>query len=193
MQPTPCEMTLASYVQQHIDSDFDGDLPFPTREISKAKGEVIIDFGQTAQNIYFLQRGVVIAEVRSKKENRILDFFFASSFFASYSALLLNRHSDVRISAFKDCDLEVVRYAALKEAYQHSLLANKLGRIETEKLYLRKVTREKELLTQTAEQRYASLLSSHPEIIREIPIKDISLYLGIQPESLSRIRKRLIS
>jgi len=68
-----------------------------------------------------------------------------------------------------------------------------LGRIETEKLYLKKVQREKALLTKTAEERYLSLLNTHPEIIQQISIRDISKYLGIQPESLSRIRKKIFS
>jgi len=140
-----------------------------------------------------LVNGIVLLKIEQKKENRILDFFFSNSFFASYSSLLLNKPSDVRISAFENCVLEVINYDDLKKAYNHSLVANKLGRIETEKLYARKVKREKELLTKTAEQRYASLISNNPEILNKIPIKDISMYLGIQPESLSRIRKRLIS
>lgn len=186
-------MTVLDHIKQEIDTSFDQKLPFPTREISIRKNTILTNFGQTEQNVYFLKEVIVLVEIESQKGNRILDFFFRNSFFASYSSLLLNRPSDVCISAFEDCVLEVIKYKDLKEAYTHSLIANKLGRIETEKLYARKVKREKELLTQTAEQRYASLISSHPEIVQKIPIKDISMYLGIQPESLSRIRKRLFS
>ncbi len=185
-------MTVAEYIKKEIDSDFNGQLPFSTHKTSIKKGTIITDFGQTERNVYFLMKGIVLVEIESKRENRILDFFFGNSFFASYSSLLLNKPSDVRISTFENCILEIIEYNDLKEAYKNSLIANKLGRMETEKLYARKVKREKDFLTKTAEERYASLITTYPEIVQKIPVKDISKYLGIQPESLSRIRKRFI-
>lgn len=45
------------------------------------------------------------------------------------------------------------------------------------------------MITETAEQRYASLLQSAPEIFRDAPLKQIASYLGVTDSSLSRIRK----
>ena len=62
-----------------------------------------------------------------------------------------------------------------------------------EQAYLRKVQREKDFLTKTAEERYNDLLKTHPDYIIQIPVNKIARYLGIHPESLSRIRKKLNS
>ncbi|WP_108803195.1 Crp/Fnr family transcriptional regulator [Aquimarina sp. Aq107] len=186
-------MELKEYIIVNIDATFDGNLPFKSYKKKVKKGSVFTHFEQLEKKVYFLNEGIVQVEIKSKSEIKILDFFFKNSFFASYSSLLSNSPSDVCITAFTDCEVEIIEYQDLMAAYDSSLLANKLGRIETEKLYLRKVQREKELLTKTAEERYILLLSNHPQIIEQIPIKDISKYLGIQPESLSRIRKKIIS
>ena len=47
------------------------------------------------------------------------------------------------------------------------------------------------MINQTAEQRYASLLTSNPEIFQHVPLKYIASYLGITDSSLSRIRKEI--
>lgn len=186
-------MTLKKYIKDNIDLEFDGDFPFQVIEKKITKDSIITDYGRIEQKVYFLKDGIVRVSIMEREEEKILDFFFEHSFFASYSSLLSGLPSDVSIIAFTDCTVDVIDYSELKKAYEYSLMANKLGRIETERLYARKVRREKELLTKTAEQRYLSLISMNPEIIEKIPIKDISKYLGIQPESLSRIRKKIIS
>jgi len=186
-------MTLENYIKDNIDPEFAGNFPFHVNEKKISKDSIITGYGQLEQKVYFLKDGIVSVSLMEREEEKILDFFFKYSFFASYSSLLSGSPSDVSIVAFTDCIMDVIDYSELKKAYEYSLMANKLGRIETEKLYVRKVRREKELLTKTAEQRYLSLISTNSEIIEKIPIKDISKYLGIKPESLSRIRKQIIS
>ena len=46
-------------------------------------------------------------------------------------------------------------------------------------------------ITLTAEERYRRLLQDEPEIALRAPLKHIASYLGVTPESLSRIRKKL--
>jgi CRP/FNR family transcriptional regulator, anaerobic regulatory protein len=52
--------------------------------------------------------------------------------------------------------------------------------------------RADELATLNAEQRYIKLLEQQPEILQNIPIQYIASYLGIKPQSLSRIRRQII-
>lgn len=53
--------------------------------------------------------------------------------------------------------------------------------------------REKDFLTKSAEQRYQALIAQRPDLIAQVPVHKIAKYLGIHPESLSRIRKQLAS
>ena len=164
-------------------------LPFQTSLKEVKKGVIITDYDQMEASVYFIQKGTLITYLMYREEERILDFHFEGAFCSSYSSLLASKPSDIRIKAHSDCLLESVRYQELKDLYATSLLANQLGRVATERLFLERVSREKELLTLTAEERYKSLLSKNPEVIQKIPVKELSKYLGIRPESLSRIRR----
>jgi len=180
---------IRDYVIQNIGFFQEEDLAFSSRQRTFEKNTVLTDYDQKEDSIYFIQSGLVITSVLYKDEERILDFHFPGSFCSSYSSLLTSKPSDIRLTCYKKCELEVVDYSELKVAYNTSLIANQLGRIATEQLFLSRVQREKELLTKTAEERYQSLMKKNPELIQEIPVKELSKYLGIRPESLSRIRR----
>lgn len=66
-----------------------------------------------------------------------------------------------------------------------------LARTIAEFKVVQKTTRELDFLTKSAKERYLNLLNDHPNFVQEIPNKRIALYLGIHPESLSRIKKEL--
>lgn len=181
-------MTIRDFVSQNIDSNH-SELPFNTWTKEVGQGDIITEYGQTEEYVYFIQSGILITSLIYREEDRILDFHFEGSFCGAYSSLLSNTPSDIRITAYTDASLEVLKYADIKRAYETSLLANQLGRVATEQLLLDRVRREKELLTMTAQERYQSLLDKKPELVQKIAIKDLSKYLGVRPESLSRIRR----
>lgn len=169
------------------------ELPFPTREISVEKNAVITGYDQVEQNLYFIRSGIVELKIKSYTSEKILDFFFAREMVTCYTSFLLQAPSDVEMTAIVPCALEAIAYSDLKAAYATSLQTNRVGRILTEQAYLRKALREKDLLSKTAEERYAELLETRGEYVSQIPVNKLAKYLGIHPESLSRIRKKLNS
>ncbi|WP_407485560.1 cyclic nucleotide-binding domain-containing protein [Elizabethkingia miricola] len=62
----------------------------------------------------------------------------------------------------------------------------------TEVIYLSAQKRIEELLYYVPERRYYNLLSENPQVFQLIPLKHIASYLGIKPQSLSRIRNRTV-
>ncbi len=187
-------MTITEYITTFVDPDYkEGDLPFKVVEKSFLRHDIITDYHKVEEKIYFLNEGVCQLKLQKDGEDKILDFFFPGTFFSSYSSLLLQKPSDAQISALTEVSVLVIDGAELFMTFQTSFLANKLGRIATERLFLKKVKREKDLLIKTAEEQYKDLLREAPEVILKIPLKNIAMYLGIQPESLSRIRKQLLT
>ena len=186
-------MKLNQLFSKVMGADFHGVLPYPVSTIVIEKGKVLTDFNQVESNAYFLNSGVVEIEIQSYQTFKSIDFFFAGEFVCAYSSFLTQQPSDVRVVALTDCEAEVVSYSDLQKAYGQSLLANHMGRIMNEQAYLRKAQREKDFLTKTAEERYLELLKYHPDYVIQIPVNRIARYLGIHPESLSRIRKKLNS
>jgi hypothetical protein len=56
---------------------------------------------------------------------------------------------------------------------------------------MKKTKRELSLLTKTAEDRYLDLFKEEPRLLQQIQLKYIASYIGITPQALSRIRKRI--
>ncbi len=169
------------------------DLPFSVEKIHFEKGELITRYGQVEDVVYFINVGIVEMSIKSYMTEKIIDFFFEKEMFCGFTSFLTQLPTDVQIVASVDCEMEMIPRDSLMRAYDTSLETNKFGRIITEQGYIRKSNREKDLLTKTAEERYTEMFRSHSQYISAIPVNKIAKYLGIHPESLSRIRKKINS
>lgn len=157
------------------------------------KGQYISRYGDVQSSLFFLNDGIVEMTIKSFVTEKIIDFFFVGDLFTAMTSFLTQQPSDVQIKALTDCQLEVITYIDLQHAYDTSPDANKFARIMLEQAYLQKAKREKEFLTKTAEERYTEMFATHKQYISQIPVNKIAKYLGIHPESLSRIRRKVNS
>jgi len=171
----------------------DNDLPFHVKKLYFKKGEIITSYKQVENAIYYINEGVVEMAIKSYMSEKIIDFFFENEMVCGYTSFLTQLSTDVQIIALIDCEMEMISHKDLIQSYETSFNANKFGRILTEQGYIRKSNREKDLLTKTAEERYIDLFKKNAEYISKIPVNKIAKYLGIHPESLSRIRKKINS
>jgi CRP-like cAMP-binding protein len=141
------------------------------------------------KKLYFINEGFVQITMLHEGEEKIIDFFFPDTFVCAFSSFLKQEPSDSRLTALVDCTMEVIQHNDLQEAYKSSLVANQLGRLLTEQIYMVKAKREKDFLTKSAQERYLELIAQRPDILKLIPVNKIAKYLGVHPESLSRIRR----
>jgi CRP-like cAMP-binding protein len=186
-------MNIKDFIKKNIVgySATDFKLPFDTTETSFEKDEIVTDYGQIEDKVYFLNKGLVQVSILKDEEEKIVEFFSTGEFFCAYSSLLLQAPSDVQLITLTDCRVSVITRHELFDAYTKSLLASNLGLVVTQKLYLSRIQREKDFLTKPADIRYKELLERNPELIAQIPMNKVAKYLGIQPESLSRIKKSI--
>jgi len=84
-----------------------------------------------------------------------------------------------------------ISYEDLQLVYRSTQIGNLVGRLIAERLFLIKSSREQNLLNLSAEERYLRLFKERPELLKVIPLKYISSYIGVTAQALSRIRKRL--
>ncbi len=166
-------------------------LPFPVEKVCFEKGETIITYEQIEDSIWFLNEGVVEMTIKSYNTEKIIDFFFEGDIFSGYTSFLTQKPTDIQTKTLTTAVIENIKRDDLFTAYSTSFEANKWGRICNEQAYIRKANREKEFLTKTAEERYSDLIDSRSNYITTIPVNKVAKYLGIHPESLSRIRKKM--
>jgi CRP/FNR family transcriptional regulator, anaerobic regulatory protein len=168
-------------------------LPFPTYRKTIKKNEIISQFGQIERKAYLLISGIIESSISKDGEVKIIDFVFPNSFICSYTSFLLQTPSEIQTKAIADCEVEYFLKEDLEKAYKKSIVANQFGRYVTEQFFISKLKRENDFLTKTAKEVYLNLMQERPEILEKIPINKIAKYLGIHPESLSRIRAEIIS
>lgn len=104
-------------------------------------------------------------------------------------SFLLRQPSAVYVQALTNCKVLRLHFDHLNRLYAHSINLNKLGRTVAEALYIRRTRREIALITLSARERYDHLMATEPAFIQRVPLKFLATFLGINPETLSRIRK----
>jgi CRP-like cAMP-binding protein len=119
-----------------------------------------------------------------------LDFFFTGEFTNAYISFLTREKSILNVQAMIDTKVLRIHFNDVQLLYEDSLAFNKLGRMISEQLYIKRTLREVSFITMSASERYYDLMTRHPELIQQIPQKYLSTFLGISPETLSRLRSR---
>jgi hypothetical protein len=91
-------------------------------------------------------------------------------------------------------DSEVITFTSsqLHDNYNTSQNWERFGRIIAEKLFIDATERTESFLFLTGEQRYLNLLKRRPKIFERVPLYHIASHLGIERESLSRLRKKIL-
>ncbi|MEL7146776.1 MAG: hypothetical protein AAFO69_10440, partial [Bacteroidota bacterium] len=119
------------------------------------------------------------------------DFTFENQFFSAYWSFLNRQPNQYQMQTLTKTILYSMTYEDLQNVYQNTKIGNVIGRLTAERLYVNKFKRELSLLKESAEERYLKLFEEHPKLIMQIPLKYIASYIGITPQALSRIRKRI--
>lgn len=155
------------------------------------KKSLILKKGQTENYLSFIDKGIIRYFIPNIESDLTFGFTFENEFVSAYDSFLTRTASPYNLETLTDSKLWRISYQGLQEVYQETEVGNIIGRMAAESLYLKKARRELAFLNQTAKERYLSLFSERPELIKQIPLKYIASYIGITPQALSRIRKRI--
>lgn len=172
----------------------DADWDIFSSKLSKAefrKKSLILEKGKREKHLSFIEKGIVRFNIPKPDYDFTFAFAFENTFVSGYDAFLTQAHSLYNIEAITDCVLWQITYEDLQAVYDITSIGDRIGRKIAEELYLKKMKREMSLLEDTARKRYLDLMAEQPDLIRYIPQKYLASYIGIRPQSLSRIRKTI--
>jgi CRP-like cAMP-binding protein len=155
------------------------------------EGGDFISAGQFPKTIAFVKEGLFrYYYMNTEGVEFTKGFFLEKAILSSYSAILQNRPSYFTIQALEDSELEVVNYEDFRKLFLEHPCWNEFLISLLQKAYLVKEEREREFLLFDAEQRYKAFLQRFPGLEKRVRQNIIASYLGIAPESLSRIRRK---
>ena len=118
-------------------------------------------------------------------------FVFENSIAVAYNAFLQREESNIYIQALEDTKLLVINYKTYNDLLNSHICWQKVARKMAELLTILYQKRESELLLIDAQERYKKFLQDYPNLVNRISQYHIASFLGIAPESLSRIRTNL--
>ena len=157
-----------------------------------SKGAYFLKEGPRSQDYLFLEKGIMRSFLFDTDGMEVTTNFYTSGNVVFEAASFFQRvPSQENIVAITDCTGWKLSFEELNALF-HALPAfRETGRAILVKNFVSLKMRTLSMINKTAEQRYAALLSSHPEIFQHVPLKYIASYLGITDTSLSRIRKEM--
>ena len=154
------------------------------------KNEIILEIGNVCRYFYFLESGLIRFYNYHDGNDITKTFTIAPYFFTSKISFRKQTESNEGIQALENIivwRISYVDYKKLEGLNSWNIFIPKLlNEIQefSEAFYL-------EIRTMTADGRYIKILEEYPKnVIQKIPLKHLSSFLGIAPQSLSRIRKK---
>lgn len=160
------------------------------KPLSLAKGDHFLRAGQVCDHIGFIGSGVVRTYHMKDGEEVTTEIALDGMYCTEYVSFLTKKPSNRSIIALEPVEMVVFDRDHLEYLYTTCVAAERMGRRIAETIYVCGEQRNDELLLYSPEDRYLKMLRERPEVFQRIPLKHIASYLGVRPESLSRIRSR---
>jgi len=157
-----------------------------------SKGTFLIKEGQTPTQSFFVVKGVVRKfRTNESGEEVTIEFYTEDEPVFSPSGRNKPQASKVSLECIEDCTLSVISFQKEEEMYNRFPRFERMCR-ETTELNLQ-AYQEKfaNYLSWSPEQRYLDILNNRAHLLDRVPQFQLASYLGVKPESLSRIRSRL--
>jgi CRP-like cAMP-binding protein len=158
-----------------------------------SKKTIFLKINEVENHISFIESGVVRLFIPKENPEKEITFGFSfqNQFISAYDSFLTQKPSLYQLQTLTETSILSISHKDLQEVYKTTQIGNLIGRLTAERLFLIKSTREQNLLNLSAEERYLKLFKERPELLKVIPLKYISSYIGVTAQALSRIRKRL--
>lgn len=155
---------------------------------------VYLKTGDVPRQVGFVVNGLIRAmhdDVDGNQTN--VNFIHEGMFAVHYQALVEQKPSKYTLQCIEFCALAEIPFDHLQQTMAHIPRFERYVRIAIEKSLFAYMQRIDSLLIQNAEMRYRDFVRNNPALFRRLSVSDLASFLGIQRQSLTRIRKKLLN
>ena len=155
------------------------------------KGGHLLTSGEICRYLIFIESGLVRYYITKDGEDQTAYFNKEGDFVCNYTSFLPQKPSMVSIQALEDCVVWLISFDGMQQFYKEVEYGERFGRLGIEEVFVNVAAQVASIYTDTPELRYKNFLHNYPAIVQRVPQYYIASYVGVKPQSLSRIRKRL--
>lgn len=155
------------------------------------KGQEFISQGGLNDRLGVIVSGLMRAVEIISGDDHTMMFFDAPCFVTEYVGFLRREPARFSIVALEDSRLYTWSYDDLQKMYSISIKGERLGRMIAEQVIAEVIDEVRSFRFDSATERYEKLTATFPRLVQRVPQYMVASYLGVTPESLSRIRAKL--
>lgn len=156
------------------------------------KKQFLLNEGQVCKHISYVNSGCLRQyTIDSKSIEHIIQFAIEDWWISDLNSFLSGNPATDNIDALEDSEVLLLEKSARDELLEACPKMERFFRLLLEANHVANHRRVIEALSVSAEARYLNFIETYPKIFEQIPQSQIASYLGITPQSLSRIRKEL--
>ncbi|MGN5955275.1 Crp/Fnr family transcriptional regulator [Sphingobacterium lactis] len=160
-------------------------------EKSLKKGENILEQGKICKSLFFVSKGLLRQYINHEGKELTIHFNEENTFACDFDSFISQSPSEKTIEALEDTELNIISFENLQQFYAEINNGDRFGRLLLEKIFSSAIRHIISVHADTAEQRYLNFLHSFKHLQQRIPQLYIASFIGVTPQSLSRIRRRI--
>ncbi len=157
-----------------------------------AKGEFLSKEGEVCNKLYIIKNGILRSFFYKDGEELTTYFNIEGTIATALRSYLKEVKALENLQALTEVEYYYIKKTDMNILYNKIPNWNKIGRVLMEKLYVKMEERSISLQYNNAKERYLKFLIDFPDLANRIPLHFIASYIGVTPETLSRIRKKII-
>lgn len=155
------------------------------------KGVILLREGQNSSDNYFVLSGCVRQYIIKDGDERVTNFYTEEDWILTAIGQGSNPLSKYFLECVEDCFLVIANDKEGSELMKTNMKFQELAQLILEKQIINQQQHFTEFQNSTPEERYLKLQKTRPHLLERVPQYQLSSYIGVKPESLSRIRKRI--
>lgn len=157
------------------------------------KGDFFLEEGRICKQVGFVVKGLMRYYINHDGEEKTYAFSQENDYVCNYESFLPKKPSSKIIQALEDSIVLVISYDDLQLLYANVNEGERFGRMAIEAVFIQLLKDINSFYTETPELRYERFINTHADLQQRISQYHIASFVGVKPQSLSRIRKRIFT
>jgi CRP-like cAMP-binding protein len=156
-----------------------------------AKGDYIVKAGHVCRYVSFLTSGLARLYYNFEGRDISIGFVIPGQYTSEYESFLTQKPATQSIDALTDVEVIDLGYNDMQRLYKEFPAYQEFGRKIAEMLFIYLNQRNTALLALSPEDRYRHMIADQPALLQQVPQYMLASFMGVTPEHLSRIRKKI--